>query len=55
MRRENTAKSQSKQNLNREALSRWVNENARTTLEQEASRGGDGYVSAQGGCLQDTL
>ena len=34
---------------NRAALSRRVNENVRTTLEQGAPRGGDGYVSAPGG------
>ena len=34
---------------NRAELSRRENENVRTTLEQGAPRGGDGYVSAPGG------
>lgn len=53
VRGENTAKV--KVTRNRAALSRRVNENVRTTLEQGAPRGGDGYVSAQGGCLKDTF
>lgn len=44
VRGENTAKV--KVSRNRAALSRRVNENVRTTLEQGAPRGGDGYVSA---------
>jgi len=53
VRRENTAKSQSKKKPSRAVKKgEWK---CQDNLEQEAPRGGDGYVSAQGGCLQDTF